>query len=75
MYNRTKKSKHSNKNVKHPQEKNKTIRHSAVKTPKQLEITKEPRSPQLSKFKSLPSKAKREMTTSLLPPDLNFLDN
>jgi hypothetical protein len=59
MINRTKKEKHSHKDTKNIHDKTKTIRNSATKTPKQPENSHEHRSPQLSKFKSVPAKSKR----------------
>lgn len=59
MYNRNKKGKCESKEEKNHLIKPKTIRHSAIKTPKQPDTYNEHRSPQLSKFKSVPAKVKR----------------
>lgn len=75
MYNRSKKTKRSTQELKIIHHKAKTIRNSAIKTPSHLEGVHEERSPQLSKFKSIPTKAKRHTATSLLPNDALSSDN
>ena len=73
MYNRPRKHKPSQGVLTH-NDKTKTIRNSAIKTPKLLETTHTHKSPSLNKFKSVPTKSKKSATHSLLPPEIHFLD-